>query len=223
LKDVNNTFNFNMKTLWTFGGSFTEGYTDKHQWSVDYVKWKGYTPKVYGDIIADKLNLDLKNMGNAGICNYTILEKICEHVDDIKDDDIIIVNWAPTIRFRLVEQNEKNWISLIPGNDNNIDFFNKMINQSTLDEIFVNRDSKLYKYEIINWIKLLNKTFKSNIIINWTHEMKGPNLLNFSKYNRIKNETNGAVKDNHYSEIGHIEVADALMHIISSKINKSVI
>ena len=50
-----------MKTLWTFGGSFTERYTDKYNWSRDYIKWKGYTPKVYGDIIAEKLDLDLKN------------------------------------------------------------------------------------------------------------------------------------------------------------------
>ena len=213
-----------MKRLWTFGGSFTQGYTDKHKWSRDYIKWKGYTPKVYGDIIADKLNVDLKNMGEAGIDNYSILEKICEQIDNIDDNDIIIINWAPIIRFRLVDQNEKNWISLRPGN-NNIDLFNKMVSQSTLDEIFVNRDSKLYQYEIINWIKLLNKTFKSNIIIHWTPapEMSGTNLWNFSQYNRIKNETNGEVKDNHYSETGHIEVSNSLIQIIESKINKKFI
>jgi hypothetical protein len=207
-----------MKTLWTFGGSFTEGYTDKHKWSVDYIKWKGYTPKVYGDIIAEKLDLDLKNMGEAGICNYTVLEKICEQIHNIKDDDIIIVNWAPTIRFRLVDQSEKNWISLRPGNNNNIDNFDKMISQSTLDEIFVNRDTELYQMEIINWIKLLNKTFKSNVIIHWTHEMSGTNLWNFSQYNRIKNETNDELKDHHPSEMGHIELANRLISIINKNI-----
>ena len=209
-----------MKTLWTFGGSFTEGYTNKYNWSRDYIKWKGYIPKVYGDIIADKLNLYLKNMGESGICNYTLLENICHQIDNIKDDDVIIINWAPTIRFRLVDTDEKIWRPVMPGKFSNVEYFGNIVSQTTLNEIFVNRDSKLYQYEIINWIKLLNKTFKSNIIIHWTPapEMSGTNLWNFSQYNRIKNETNGEVKDNHYSETGHIEVADKLMSIMNKEI-----
>lgn len=213
------------KTLWTFGGSFTEGYTKKYNWSKKYIEWKGYTPKVYGDIIAEKLDLELKNIGEAGICNYTLLERICEYLDKIRDDDIIIVNWAPTIRFRLVDQNKKIWRPVMPGKFSNVEYFGEIVSQTTIDEIFVNRDSKLYQNEVFNWIKLINKAFKPNIIIHWTPapEMSDANLLNFSQYNRIKNETNGVVIDNHYSELGHIEVADSLIQIIESKINKKVI
>lgn len=209
-----------MKTLWTFGDSFTEGYNNKYEWSKSYIKWKGYTPKVYGEVIADRLNINLKNIGQGGSDNYTILERVCENVDKIKDGDLVIVGWSSPVRFRLVDKDEKTWRSLIPSFDNKIDSFGKMISQSTLDEIFVNRDTKPYQHEVIHWIKLLNKTFKSNIIMHWTHAFHGTNLWNFGQCNRIITETNGEVNDGHYSEIGHIELADALMAIMDSKINK---
>jgi hypothetical protein len=215
-----------MKRLWTFGDSFTEGYNEKHEWSKNYIKWKGYTPKVYGEVIADRLDIDLKNIGQGGSDNYTILERVCENVDKIKDDDLIIIGWSSPIRFRLVGEDKKTWCSIIPIFDNKIDNFGKMISQSTLDEIFVNRDTELYQMEIINWIKLLNKTFKSNTIIHWTHnrKMHGTNLWNFSKFNKIKNETNDDINDNHYSEFGHLQLADELISIIDNKItNKKFI
>jgi len=209
-----------MKRLWTFGDSFTEGYNEKYEWSKNYIKWKGYTPKVYGEVIADRLDVDLKNIGQGGSDNYTILERVCENVDKIKDDDLIIIGWSSPIRFRLVGEDETVWHSLIPNFNNNIDSFGKMISQSTLDEIFVNRDTSPYQHEVIHWIKLLNKTFKTNTIIHWTHAMHGTNLWNFGQCNRIITETKGEVNDGHYSEIGHIELADALMSIMDSKINK---
>jgi hypothetical protein len=209
-----------MKRLWTFGDSFTEGYDDKYEWSKNYIKWKGYTPKVYGEVIADRLNINLKNIGQGGSDNYTILERVCENVDKIKDDDLIIIGWSSPVRFRLVGEDEKTWRSLIPSFDNKIDSFGKMISQSTLDEIFVNRDTLPYQHEVIHWIKLLNKTFKTNTTIHWTHAMHGTNLWNFGQCNRIITETKGEVNDGHYSEIGHIELADALMSIMDSKINK---
>ena len=52
-----------MNTLWTFGDSFTDFFypPDKSEihWRQKYIKFKGYTPKVYGEIIAEKLNLNL--------------------------------------------------------------------------------------------------------------------------------------------------------------------
>jgi hypothetical protein len=212
-----------MKTLWTFGDSFTEAFGDKYEWSKSYIKWKGYRPKVYGEVIADRLGIDLKNIGQGGCDNYTILERVCENVDKIKDGDLIIIGWTSPIRFRLVGEDEKTWYSLIPNFNNNTDCFGKMISKSTLNEIFVNRDTKPYEHEVVHWIKLLNKTFKSNIITHWTPAMHGTNLWNFGQYNRIVTETNGEVNDGHYSEMGHIELANILISIIDSKINKKFI
>jgi hypothetical protein len=213
-----------MKTLWTFGDSYTEGYDNISQWSKKYIKWKGYTPKVYGEVIADRLNINLKNIGKGGSDNYSILERICENVDKIADDDLIIIGWSSPFRFRLVGKYEKyQWQPVMPNFENFVDCFDRMISQSTLDEIFVNRESKLYETEVFNWIKLLNKTFKSNTIIHWTHAMHGTGLWNIGEVNKIITETKGEVNDGHPSERGHIELADTLMSIMDSKINKRVI
>ena len=48
------------RTLWTFGDSFTARFANTG-WSTNYVKWKGYIPKVYGEIISDKLEMQLQN------------------------------------------------------------------------------------------------------------------------------------------------------------------
>jgi len=213
-----------MKTLWTFGDSYTEGYNNPSHWSKKYIKWKGYTPKVYGEVIAERLNINLKNIGQGGSDNYSILERICENVDKIKDDDLIIIGWTSPLRFRLAGHIEKyHWQPLMPNFENYVNCFDRMISQSTLDEIFVNRESKLYEDEIFSWIKLLNKTFKSNIIIHWTHAIQETNLLNLYEVNKILTETEGEVNDKHPSEIGHIELADAFMSIMDSKINKRLI
>jgi hypothetical protein len=207
-----------MKTLWTFGDSFTEGYTDRYQWSRDYIKWKGYVPKVYGDIISDKLNIVLKNMAISGSDNYTILERVCENVDKIKDDDLIIIGWSSPIRFRLVDQSETKWISLRELNYNSIDCFGKMISQSTFQEILINRTALLYTNEVNNWIKLLNQTFKYNKIIHWSPFIKNLNGIYLNKFNRIRRETNEEVGDYHYSETGNIELANRLISIINKNI-----
>jgi hypothetical protein len=207
-----------MKTLWTFGDSFTERYTDKYNWSQDYIKWKGYTPKVYGDIISDKLNIDLKNMAKVGSDNYTILERVCENVDKIKDDDLIIIGWSAPTRFRLVNQNETKWISIRESNKNEIDLFGKMISESTLQEILINRTALLYTNEVNNWIKLLNQTFKYNKIIQWSPFIKNFNGIYLNEFNRIKNETNDELKDHHPSEMGHIELANRFVSIINKNI-----
>ena len=44
-----------MATVWTFGDSLTAPYSEDYDWSNNYIKWKGYIPKVYGDIISDQV------------------------------------------------------------------------------------------------------------------------------------------------------------------------
>ena len=48
------------KTLWTFGDSFTESLSDnKADWVQKYIEWKGYIPKVYGEVIAERMEIKL--------------------------------------------------------------------------------------------------------------------------------------------------------------------
>jgi hypothetical protein len=211
------------RTLWTFGDSYTESFSDNTaSWVENYCKWKGYTPKVYGQIISDKLDLELINLGKGGSDNYSIFQSICNSVHNIKSDDIIIVGWSSVFRFRLANIYDI-WKPILPVFDKNrVNLEN--ISQITIDEILVNRNHNLYSEEVRSWIKLLNFTFSNNIIIHWSPFEGNHSPTYFRNLTTIRSETNGDCNDGHYSELGHIELSNALISIIynGNKVQKLI-
>jgi len=217
-----------MSTLWTFGDSFTEEFNEKYPWADAYIKWKGYKPKVYGEILSEKLDVKLNNKGKGGSDNYTIFDTICDSVKLINDDDIIIIGWSSPNRFRLVSKDNR-WKILLPNytllptyNPTIEEIFNNNITKNTIEEIFINRNSDLYVNEVNKWIKLLNATFKKNVIIHWSPLMNGIDGMFISLLNRIKTETNDIINDGHFSEIGHIQIADIFLEKIHRKETKFI-
>lgn len=203
-----------MRTLWTFGDSFTESYNSKYEWANQYIQWKGYTPKVYGEMISDKLGIEYKNKGLGGNSNYDIFESICKSIDFIKDGDIIIVGWANILRFRLVDTtiNGDRWQSIQPS-------YNKLknISENTVNEILINRsNTELYRQEIENWMKLLRYTFKNNTILFWSWSGRDWGLVN-DGYENIRYETGGKVDDSHWSENGHREFTELILPELETK------
>lgn len=211
-----------MATLWTFGDSLTEGFKSNDKWAKTYVKWKGYTPKTYGEIIAEYLQYEIINLGRGGSDNYSIFETFCNNVSKFESDDIIIIGWSDVIRFRL---NNKigSWISLLPNHLNPFDDIDN-ISQNTIDEILVNRMSKVYIDEVNSWIKLINKLTKDFKIINWSAFNKGKlNCLYVSKtIESIDMETKGKILDGHFSEIGHVQLSEKLMSFGNIKKRKFI-
>jgi len=207
------------RKLWTFGDSFSDRFANTG-WSVKYVEWKGYTPKVYGEIISDKLELDLRNLGKAGSDNYTIFQTICDVSNGIKPDDIIIIGWSSPLRYRLVNM-YNNWGSIIPNSDNTMMNFEN-VSKDTMDEISVNRIHSLYVEEVNSWMKLLNYAFSKNNIIHWS-PFEGMTHNFFAGIEQIKIETNWELDDSHYSEKGQQMLSDELLFMISQNRNKKLI
>lgn len=193
--------------LWIFGDSFSEplryipgaNYLD---WKKNYVNFKGYEPKVFSEIVAEKLNLELINTNLKGEAsdNSTILSRIIENIDKIEDDDVISIGWSTVTRFRLVNFKYNVWDIINPGHDI---AEGSLISQKTIEEIGVNRTHDFYFNELCDWVKLLNKLFKNNKVIQWTWTQR-----NILKFDRIVDETNGLLNDNHWSERGHQEFAE---------------
>jgi len=198
-----------MATVWTFGDSNTDGFRSSDLWARKYVEWKGYQPKVYGEIIAEKLDLELVNLGKGGSDNYTIFETFCESIDRIKKNDIIIFGWSSPLRYRLVSY-WGIWKSIIPNLDSN-DNSLKNISNNTLDELLLNRNHRLYSIEVNYWIRLINLAFKDNIIVHWTSFESEINAIFIGGIGRISLDTNGEIADGHFSEKGHLELSEKLM------------
>lgn len=206
-----------MATVWTFGDSMTERYNPAYKWSRDYIDWKGYVPKVYGNFVSEMLNYDLQNLGVAGCDNYTIFERFCNAYPKIQDGDIVIIGWTSSIRFRLVDKNGQ-WKSLVPNFENHIPNFNS-ISESTINETLINRDHKKYIDEVNNWIGFIDSACVNKKIIHWD-TIKGDgefNTYHFFEMEKIREETNGECNDSHFSENGQKELAVNLIDAMFKK------
>ena len=221
-----------MNKLWIFGDSFSEPFSKVKAllWKTKYIQWKGYMPKCYGEVISDKLKLKHINLAIGGTDNYTILDTIINVLNSIEPDDIIIIGWSSTLRFRLVNKTNT-FNTILPGARYTLDDFssNVELSKSTLEELAVNRDNSIYIDELNNYIKLLNFAFPNNKIIHWSpffrQEIGGilttrsninSNLNHLKNLERVTDETKGEINDYHYSENGHIILAEEFINIIKN-------
>lgn len=208
-----------MSKLFIFGDSFSCRFNNT--FFDDYTKWKGYVPKYFGDIISNELAIHHHNYAKLGSDNYTIFESICNNITKVKPNDMMIIGWTSRNRFRIVDTNNLNW-KMVTMNSSNTD---NTISKQSIDELFLNRSSVLYAYEVNSWIHLLNSLLPNTKIINWcwSEYEKEINALNLPNMETIGYETNGELKDMHYNELGHLQLSDVfLKELQKNKINKFV-
>jgi hypothetical protein len=202
--------------LWIFGDSFSKKFESNYGWDKKYTAWKGYFPKVYGEIVSETLGLELKNYGSYGYCNYDIFHSFINVVDEIHEEDIIIIQWGSTRLMRLVDvSNEFRTIDLNWNREYSL--FKE--SQECIDTILINRKSDLYKQEIDDWIKIIKLSKPNNRIIFWTPTIESsgnPNMLPYYNFTTIADETNYELKDSHLSETGHQEFAKLLINKLTN-------
>lgn len=198
-----------MRTLYTFGCSFTAPYTvDGRVEYRQYFNYKGgIFPDIWPKILANKLDFRLRNLGIVGSSNYEIFGDFCRSINNFKRGDIVIVGWTYKERFRLVNDVKDTFTRVGPN------FRPKLENVSnnTIDEILINRENKQWVSEVMLWGSLITKTLELMGIklIIWTFDNSFPNnmfLLNdLLKLGAetINKETQGLIKDSHMGEIGH--------------------
>jgi hypothetical protein len=210
--------------LWIFGDSFSESYNELWSWAKEYIEWKGYKPKVYGEILAEKFSYKLVNKSIGGCDNYTIFEEFCKSSHLIGKNDSVIFGWTQTLRFRVVAN------SRIPGDREywyTIRTVDDMVKVNTdltpeiRDVMLVERSKSKYVDEVNSWIHLINTFLSSNTVIHWnfsTAKMKGI-FVHPKTIEKIGYETNDKIKDGHYSEYGHVQ----LSKILSNSLERPVI
>ena len=207
-----------MKLL-TFGDSFTAGYDQYSKWATEYINWKGYKPKIFSEIIAENMNIQLINCGIPGGDNNSILESFFKNYIQINDGDIVLINWSTIERFRVVTKDDR-WRTMVPcfGNTSiDID-----LSENTIEEMLVNRMSVKFIDEVNHWINYINVTNKHVNLIHWTPFVKKLNCQHLTGFNTISDETKNKFTDGHLSELGQVQLADVMMTIITETIkNKS--
>ena len=244
-----------MSTLFTFGCSYTEDFervieTTKHsdfkpvqvKYINDYLN--GTIPKSWPKLLSEKLGTKLKNYGVGGMSNYQIFEEICEHSNEFKNGDTVIIGWTHITRFRWAFKDQR-WSSIFS------DFTeptSELMSKITHREILVNRTNKIYINELYQYQKLLEQFCKllGVEIYFWSSDddiiyKENKDFLNDKKYllnnllnndnkrnvfiiinnnggKTINQETNGEIPDNHLGESGHKVQAELFYnHIINEK------
>jgi hypothetical protein len=210
-----------MNKVWVFGDSFTDVLysvreTEK-SWRTNYTNWKGYVPKVYGDILGEYYNMGVVNKGHGGCDNYTILQNVCDASLFIKTGDIVVVQWTEVSRFRLSQNNQFKPLVVDSLKYDVIDF----VSHNVVDEILVNRMDSIYLGEINSWINFINNAFKKCHVIHWTPFEQNINARFWGgdEIELIINETNAELECRHFSENGHLQVANKIINLIPIKSN----
>jgi hypothetical protein len=233
-----------MNKLFTFGCSYTAGYDENISSNYKrYKEYKGYFPKVWAEILAELLFLELMNYGMGASGNNEIFITFCQKCNDFKKGDIVIVEWTFMERYRLANgNNQYDWIRLGPGK-----IVESKISQNTHDEIIINRTLRPYIYEIYDYMKIMDKLselvgfklyywgFNENLIYNLNKEaliqekfllcqkMKDRHhhcfrVAHDNGSQTISEETNGLIDDSHMGEKGHKVLAELFYdHIINFK------
>lgn len=204
-----------MKKLWVFGDSYGEPYDgelSKFYWSQDYLKWKGYVPKNYSQIMSEELNCQLMNFSFTASNNNQIFQNFCDNIDNIGSDDYVIIQWTEYHRFRLI------------GDDNQWENFTAHINWArynlkkitdvsfdTILQLLVNRRHIQYKNEVDSWEKLIKSKINPDNLLIWNpFDVVGKGKF-VKSLEKIKDETNNEIQDNHFSENGNKQLSVILL------------
>jgi hypothetical protein len=220
--------------LWIFGDSFSTQWEKMGELGVKYSEWKGYTPKIFSNYLSTMLSTDVTQCGIGGADNHTIFDSIITNIPNMTTGDTIVIGWSHPSRFRLVKNNK--WLTIHNpqpiggGLPMQLIEAYKFMDINTIEQIRVNRMSRLYWDEIIGWSTLLTTLFhlKGIKVIFWspfvlcTDIHLNKQLLPKDWYigtplNRLKDETAGLINDAHFSELGHSKLADIIYEKIVSK------
>ena len=232
-----------MNTLWTFGCSFTADYHPLYSGDGlsnygKYKEWRGGNlPKIWPELLSEKLNLNLENKAEGGSSNYTIFTQFTDVVDEIKEGDIVIFGWTNVLRFVIADERIEKFRNALPSDLDN-PMYDLCISREALSEIMVNRTSKVWDKEVSGWIKLINLYLgKHNVKVfhwkstdslifdgmdindNFIDNQMIRHIQSITLYATIRDETNNEVDDEHFGEYGHKSQSDYIYQFIVDKLN----
>jgi hypothetical protein len=245
-----------MSKLYTFGCSFTEDFEpfyEKHKYNMrtDYIHdfHNGKIPKSWTELLAKKLNkefavygavnCDLKFTEKYGNSNTSIFFNFIRLVNEIKQNDLVIIEWTFLERFIWYHEMINGFTSVLPNqyppdglssdffdqiiyNKSNINWYleiknyQKIINELALAKGFEvyywSIDDRYYQY-FVDEIKLSKQYLLNDIIIKPFYFLA---TIKLNGGKTIEDETDGKIRDTHFGETGHQVIADLFYkHIVN--------
>jgi hypothetical protein len=148
-----------MSKLYTFGCSFTQGFhlddfSNGSNKMIDYKKWRGgILPKIWPEIVAEKLELELDNHAWPGSSCYKIFDRFCKQCHKFQKGDVVIFEWTRIHRFRLYEDGY--FPTILPIFNPNIENGAQPISKKGIMEFQVNRTEEPWIQELYSYQKII--------------------------------------------------------------------
>lgn len=217
-----------MKKLWVFGDSNSapSSHTTLQTNPIykRYTDHLGYFHKIYCEILAEEMGLEIHNDSYGGNCNMDIFRLIKNRLDDIGFDDYVIINLTDVTRFPLVIKGQENLydIAIATKVINSYDLSRYYLSEQSIKENLINRDSPVYLDEIDTTIQLIKRSLPTNKIYIWSFDpniskingvidlMRASSYYSTGNVENITKATNGKIQDGHLSELGNISLSNTL-------------
>jgi hypothetical protein len=213
-----------INTLHAFGCSYTAHFENNamRKEYLDYKEYRGgHFPKIWSELLSEKLGLELNNVAIGGSSNYEIFQSFCDNVQRFKKGDTVIIGWSYKERFRLVDDTMGTFTRMGPG------FYPYIpgISNSTVDEIFVNRSHTKWLDEVRSWEKVIKKLCEVMgirlLIWSFDHTFQEHDGFHSKMLllgaETIHKETNGKINDQHFGEKGHITQCNYFLEVLTDK------
>lgn len=213
--------------LFICGCSFSAGFDYTHPTYKEYMNYLGGTfPQTWPEILSEKLNLTLQNRAIRASGNENIFHQFCGIVDELKENDILILQWSYRFRYRWPSEDGEIWMNVGPG-----DIDGSVMDRNTHEQNVLNRDKKVYRDVVKDYMKIIDTiceckkvklfywaagdifdynpfTEKKYMLSEELHKYLDGDLRHYIKNvicenMNIKEETNDKIDDGHNGKIGH--------------------
>jgi hypothetical protein len=163
-----------MKTLWTFGDSYTADYSKDGEVFKSFIPYQnfknGTLPEVWPTLLGRKLQTNVNNMASGGSSNTNIFLKFIDVCEQLSQGDIVIIGWSNNKRFIGANFVTNQLINILPCDT---DFTECNLSKNTIEELFYNRTHPIWLREIYGWIKIINGycDLKNVKIYHWSSDV----------------------------------------------------
>ena len=192
-----------MNTLWTFGDSFTAGWGCTPQFEY-YKKYYKDGDKLWVEILAEEMELNLSNIGKNAASNDYIIDSIILNWKKIKENDFVVIGKTFTHRFDIPIKLENRWVTILDKFklDNGYNLFNNDEFETIVNFNYYFASNSLYKErQDLRYDFLVKGLQERNIKVYIWDVLSHAKL----KFNTIQMDTNNELIDGHFSFKGHIE------------------
>lgn len=220
-----------MKTLWTFGDSFTNGYgyiddgtyvyeDDSHK---KYIKYKTESDDIWPNLLSKRLNCNLKNLSEGGFSNDKILDSIFDSISQFEKDDIVIISRTFNSRFDVPDINTSSYFKTIHGErlqlikdkmEHMYDINDKFEQQTILNFGVLFMGNSLYKkrndLRFQSFEQIIQKLVSKVIIWDVDSEFR-------KSFETIAHHTHHEINDYHFSYNAHRQIFEYFYNKLSGK------